>query len=653
MKELDLLTILTNVKGEYVLQAQTFRSGQSKLLRVMHRKRIFLIAAMISLLLLLVGCAAVLVALQKISLGKVTFPQYKHEGWTLDLASTNGYLDSVNYRATQEWLSFITSYDPDRSLEQEKDTNGYTAPQDYREYYCYTPQMQEKVEEICRKYNLEPIGPAYFTQEPEQVFSAVGISSIAKGFPGDPISLSGGAYYRSGSFNMVGTLQHCFEGRSTADSILFVYTCDRKSVFFPDYVSLRDMDHVDSWEYTAWDGTKLILVQGPARGIIVADVGAFSLSITLDFCYSSPSGEVDADNPCIRSELEGIADSFTYQITPLEPASDWLQNPFGLNAGAVLPTYADYFSEWMPGSVGSSAYSPDYQQRFLDLDADGWDEMLIWNARTGVIYEVVARVDRELLCVYGGGTYQEDDHTVSLYLCEGNVLERDCPGLQGKQLHEYYRLQDHQLTIIECILLGSDGTFHWSECGGASSVMWKQISEAEYNAVLSRYPRIEVPQLPTPEATEAIAESEANILLQVLQSQALFHSTSADIPCTLFDYCRAESSRIGSEVAVTRYALVDMDEDGIQEAVVDFRFGENRNVMCMILKYDSETVFGTEFYYRQMNQIKADGSFAYSGSADHDGWARLRWKNHAWVTEDTENSSTKADAAWHSYPIEQ
>ena len=93
MKELELLTILTHVRGEYILQAQELRSGQRKQLRVMHRKRIFLIAAVISLLLLLVGCAAVLIGMQKVSLGRVTFPQYSQPGWTMDLVSTNGYLD--------------------------------------------------------------------------------------------------------------------------------------------------------------------------------------------------------------------------------------------------------------------------------------------------------------------------------------------------------------------------------------------------------------------------------------------------------------------------------------------------------------------------------------------------------------------------------
>jgi hypothetical protein len=147
-------------------------------------------------------------------------------------------------------------------------------------------------------------------------------------------------------------------------------------------------------------------------------------------------------------------------------------------------------------------------------------------------------------------------------------------------------------------------------------------------------------------------ESSENGLMQVLESKVPFYSESAGESSTLAEYCGDESTRLGFEVAITRYAFVDMDGNGIQEAVVDFQFGENSQVMCMVLKWDSnsETVYGTEFYYRQMNQIKEDGSFAYSGGGDNDGWAKLRWENSTWAKEHVENSDHKTDVQWYSYP---
>jgi len=661
MKELELLMLLNNVRSEYILQAQELRSGKAKrAVRRVSRKRVLLIAAVIALLLLLAGCAAVLIALQKINLGQTTFPQYGHEGLTANLVSTSGYVDSVNYQATREWLDFLTTYDADRSLEQNRDHNGYILPDDYRVYNCYTPQMQEKVDEICEKYGLQLAGPMYFTREPEEVFSAVSILSMANPAAELMFSLSGGTYYRSGSFNMVGMLNYCFDGRSAPDSILFVYACDHKSVFFPDYVNFQDMESVDSWEYTAKDGTNLILTQNPDRGVIVADVGDFFVSVTLDFRYSSPNGEVDTHNPCSRTEFEQIAENFAYQLAPREPAAQWMRCPNGLNSGN--PGYSDYFRQWLPGSSASSAFNPYHQQRFLDLDGDGSDEMLIWNAQTGIVYEVVTMVDGSTVCIYGGGEYGLDDHTAELYLCEGNILERQLANgasAQGRELHEYYRIKDRQMVMLECVSHGNDGKWYWSESGGASGMMWKEITGEEYAAVLAKYTRVAgkaVEEKPPSDSEKAALREEADERLRLcLKNQYSFYRGDDGMEYTLADYCRQESDTLGFPVSVTRYTFVDMDADGVQEAVVDFRFGENEQVMCMVLRYDCGSVYGTEFYHRQLSNIKEDGTFFYSGGGDNDGWARLRWENMQWVTAKVGPigyGDGLKDVSWYPYPVD-
>lgn len=64
MTNQELLDILGSVKGEYILQAQSLRAGEKKqTVYKLPRKRMLLIAAVISILLLLVGCAVVYVTL--------------------------------------------------------------------------------------------------------------------------------------------------------------------------------------------------------------------------------------------------------------------------------------------------------------------------------------------------------------------------------------------------------------------------------------------------------------------------------------------------------------------------------------------------------------------------------------------------------------
>ena len=318
--------------------------------------------------------------------------------------------------------------------------------------------------------------------------------------------------------------------------------------------------------------------------------------------------------------------------------------------------YTTYFNEWMPGSLGSNAYSPYYEMKFLDLNEDELDEMVIWESTTGIVYEVVTIDNGQTVPLYSGSIFKMDEYEEEMYLCQDNTLEKFYENpMQGQWMQEYYRVEDQNIVMVECIMQDLDNRWYWSECGGASSVMWTEISESEAQAVQNSHVRIEVKQVsPISEETKARDKAEAEERLQlVLKDQYPIHFYEAVEDHTLSGYCAKESERLGFSVGITRYALLDMDGDGISEGVVDFRFGENEQVMCLVLKYEQSGVMSaTVFYYRQMYQLKSDGTFAASGSEDTDGWYRLRWENMSWVTEpvsDEENCESKPDAPWQTY----
>ena len=348
------------------------------------------------------------------------------------------------------------------------------------------------------------------------------------------------------------------------------------------------------------------------------------------------------------------------ESTPVETAAEPTQTetavPDQMADSPERAAYAAYYDSWLPGSPGSEGRIGDFSPKYVDLDGDGAEEMLIWSARYGFIYEVVVQVDGQTQCVYGGGSYPEDDPTVGLYLCEGNLLEKDCGDLQGVQLNEYYRVQDKQLTMAETVMESADGKFYWSESGGASGLMWTEITEAEYNQIRESYVRVGVPRNPLPENVPGVRDEEEGILLEVIQNQRTFFSEEY-LDCTLEEYCQKAGEELGFDVSVTRYAFVDMDGDGVREAVVDFQYGENSQVMCIVMKYVSKfsMVDGTGFYYRQLSNIKEDGSFAYSGGGDNDGWAKLHWNwlTYQWETRQAGDGEGKTDIQWQTYPAAQ
>lgn len=644
MTNLELLDILGNIKGEYILQAQSLRSGEKKtVVRKMSRKRALLIAAVISLLLLLVGCAAVLISLQKVSLGHWVFTGSWNEPFEMDVISLNGYTDSPEYRATLEWMEFENSYDPDKALLHQADVNHYMPSSDYESYTCYTEEMRGKIDGICQKYDLELAGPIYFPEKSEQALEAVNVSSIENENSILSLYLNEGRYFRSGSFYLGGTLQDRLAEEVDWDATSFQYFANKKKVFFTNYLTTGSLDSFDVWEYTVRDGTRLLLAQNEERGLIYADTDELFTSVVLYFKHE------DAEQPGShegRAAMERIADTFRYALTPQKPTAQWLKvQELSENSDfeAILQEYQEYYRSWMTSFLGSDAYSPECSYMLVDMDYDGMDEMLIWNARTGLVYEVVTHVNG-IHALYSFGNGGNDAMMLPLYLCVGNILEKDCGSQQGKQLNEYYRLQDSQLVHVETVMEDSNGKFYWSESGGASGMMWAEITEVEYNTIREQHTRIGVPQVASP-IDETFTQKVDEYLLDVIQNQELFFSWSYGNSLTLSEYCQQESERMGFPVEITRYAFVDMDGDGVREAVVDFRFGENSQVMCMVLKFESHNaaVSGTEFYIRQMNDIKEDGSF-YSSN----GWSRLRFNqtNSQWETVLAEDGSSKTEIQW-------
>lgn len=515
MKPIDLLETIGSIRDKYILDAHSKQSVSKKVLPF---RKVFLIAAVIAMLLLLVGCVAVIMGLHELEIGSFTYEAENGETQSGDFISLQGYIDSDNYKASQEWNQFLAQYDPDGTLLNESEEIGFIPPIDYMAYLCYTPDMVKQIDDICSKYNLELLGPTYTANASTEIYTMLGIDSITAPGAGSGVNLGSGYYYRNGSFNLEGSLELADGDGILPGGIIFEYRCIKKTAFDGVALNIGDTEAYDQWNYTTSDGTEVLLAMSENKALIIAEKDNFFITINILVQHMTRAG------------LETAADAFIFTYTPQQPDPNALVEP-----------------DWYP------------------------EETTEETTETETVAEEVTEPQMEHVEVTESKT--EQDETISTNDSSGGTAE----------------------------LLSSD----------------------------------------------------EHILWEVLQNQKSFHSVAYGKSLTLAEYCTSESEVMGFAVSITQYTFVDMDNDGIQEAVVDFRFGENSQVMCMVLKWDSssEIVSGTEFYHRQMSQIKEDGSFAYSGGGDNDGWAKLRWENDAWVTESVEDSSHKANIQWYSYPI--
>ena len=135
-----------------------FPSGAAKHAGTGRLRRSLTVAAIIALMLFLMGCAAVvLLHLNDLKIGERTYtqhPLYLEDGTKTpatekvqEIIALQGIAESPNQQAAKEWYDFRQSYDQDRALANHAED--FSIPVAYHAYGVYTQEMVDKVDAIC------------------------------------------------------------------------------------------------------------------------------------------------------------------------------------------------------------------------------------------------------------------------------------------------------------------------------------------------------------------------------------------------------------------------------------------------------------------------------------------------------------------------
>lgn len=124
-----------------------------------------------------------------------------------------------------------------------------------------------------------------------------------------------------------------------------------------------------------------------------------------------------------------------------------------------------------------------------------------------------------------------------------------------------------------------------------------------------------------------------------------FYSQDYEKEMTVLSYTEKAQELRGTDVfGLWRYAILDMDGNGTQELVIQYRMvdrgvfysdseGEETQIKdgngyfygedILVFWKAGEKILERGYYTRQMQDIRADGAFYWSGSSSEHGWARL------------------------------
>lgn len=392
----ELLTGIGNISHKYYEEAETAFLTEPQKRRTLRKP--LMVAAIIALTLLLVGCAVVYVLrLQDMSIGTETI-----HGTELEVLSSQGIKDTPNYLANQEWLEFMQNYTPE--LKEYWDSE-----EAYWAYGVRDQFMVDKVDEICGKYGLNIIGkPWHEHVDCMEFLPLLGVDHLLKPDSKMTLTLPQGRFFPGGSFNVYGSLV-IPDGKMVPD-LSFDYI--KKDVFY-DVFTYLNPDIVTQRNYTTAEGITLLLLESTESGMIMHDRGDCFITLGLRMCDGVT--------------LEEIADQFDFMIQATAPdpsaadareqtsiAESRGEDPF---AGRFeRDTYGEYVEDmlwsdqWKLQNGFTSDEIPERGCVLYDLDGNGEEELLVFI--DGYIQNIISKKDGKTT---EGKTYH-------MILCENNVL---------------------------------------------------------------------------------------------------------------------------------------------------------------------------------------------------------------------------------------
>ena len=217
--------------------------------------------------------------------------------------SWQGILESPEYRACTEWWEFWSEYTEDRNFSG-SDSAGI--PNDYDAYSCYDNTMREKADELCRRYQLELLGPEVNHNDPYNLFVSAGVGNLfdtGRGAQGEN-QYGWGYRYPCGTFFFEGTL--LWSDGSETD---YQFVRSRKGYFYTAVTADMLENCEQRWEYTTENGVQLLLGLSPSSGLLLADTETSFVTVNV-------LGDLSRTFDMGPEELEAMAEMFNFSAVP-------------------------------------------------------------------------------------------------------------------------------------------------------------------------------------------------------------------------------------------------------------------------------------------------------------------------------------------------
>ena len=607
MNSNDLFDIIGETPERYVLDAA---NNNVKVIPMQKRppKRMWLIAAIIALILCLVGCAvAYVLSLDNMILGTEYFEDRKGETEPRTQLSLQGFVGSNSYQAAKEWFDFLQTYDPDGAIEFSDEADNVEFPEDYQFYFLYSVEMKERLDEICQKYDLDLLGPMLVDTTADNMFRELGINGILQEEAQAEIEWSQGGpgyFFRDGSFEVECYVTLTGENNPWPFDNLVSFRCHNKKSFDTVTIGMRDDWQYEEWNYTTASGVETLLVKGPEAAFIVADIGDYFITVT---GIETQAGNIlDGEHTMTREGLEAYAEIFDFSIRPQRLTDQQINevnarhDAYWAEIEAEQEKKNDEFQEYL----GRASYDARVRfhlendteatrmgYTFYDFDGNGVEELVI--GRDGYIEYIYTEKDGETAEILGwlkmGDTYLATDGT--LVITSDNTY-RFFHIENGERIMDYW--------VERRTYWGHSDESPWRLCYGVEDD--RPITEEEYYEYCNSKERVVLDMLPL---TDYPLPEPANYNTD--GRDVTLYNTASSYEEMIRNYIINPVELQPGVFSEPKYALLDLDHDGQEELIIDeeeYRAVYTMHDGKMMPMYSGETYYGSDLNICRGNIIE-------------------------------------------------
>ena len=563
MNSMDLLDAIGDAKGAYVLAAR------EPVKRRRPVKRVWLIAAVIGVMLLLVGCAVVYVlSLKDMAFGEEVQEYYDGSSQNRTLLSLQGVEGTPGYQASKEWYEWLQTYDTDMTVYHSEEAFSEDFGDDYYAYNLYSREMKDKVDEICAKYGLELLGKMYVDPDVEAACQALKIQGILR--PGAQAETDWGniRYYANGSFKLEGHMTLTGENTPWPYTQIVSFDCNRKDAFSNLYESVGPVGSYEEWTYTTSDGVDVLMViekeQISGHSFMIVDRGPYV------FLFSTYA--FDDGHPMSKEGLEAFAEVFDFTVEPQRVSREDLEAA-GERREIADQEWAEEYEKKMLGyqekgydarikfQIENCVNSDQLGFTLMDIDGNGVDDLLVGQngyLRAAYTFEdggtqhmIMQRLLYEGMVNYDGIGVNMSMDPSSMYLCQDGSLAFAYDSVEGTIGYHFARAEGGKLVWAEQVVY--DPVHHpdspWQQYD--ADYRSTPITQAQFEQIVASHVRKPVELFPISEFP-LTDDSPSGIGM----SDPVYH-----------DY--AELIRAQTEWDADRsgwfYCRLDLDEDGQKE----------------------------------------------------------------------------------------